>query len=66
MGGAVGYYYNSTVFDLVFDGLAIGTMLYVILPMLRNLLGEPDSGRLSIPYLGILLGFILGFIVNLL
>ena len=66
MGGAVGYYYNSTVFDLVFDGLAIGTMLYVILPMLRNLLGEPDSGRLSIPYLGIFLGFILGFIVNLL
>jgi ZIP family zinc transporter len=66
LGGAVGYYYNSTAFDLMFDGLAIGTMLYVILPMLRNLLAEPDSGRLSIPYLGIFLGFILGFIVNLL
>jgi len=66
LGGAVGYYYNSTVFDLVFDGLAIGTMLYVILPMLRTLLREPDSGKLSGPYFGIFLGFILGFIVNML
>ena len=66
LGGAVGYYYNSTAFDLVFDGLAIGTMLYVILPMLRTLLREPDSGKLSVPYFGIFLGFILGFLVNLL
>lgn len=66
LGGAVGYYYNSTIFELIFDGLAVGTMLYVILPMLRNLLREPDSGKLSIPYIGIFLGFILGFIVNLL
>jgi len=66
LGGALGYYYNSTACDLVFDGLAIGTMLYVILPMLRSLLREPDSGKLSIPYFGIFLGFILGFIVNLL
>ena len=65
-GGVVGYYYNSTIFDLIFDGLAIGTMLYVILPMLRHLLREPDAAKLSIPYLGIFLGFILGFIVNLL
>jgi len=41
-------------------------MLYVILPMLRTLLREPDSGKLSGPYFGIFLGFILGFIVNLL
>jgi len=66
LGGAVGYYYNSASFDLIFDGLAIGTMLYVILPMLRNLLREADSGKLAIPYLGIFLGFVLGFIVNLL
>jgi len=66
IGGAVGYYYNSTAFDLVFDGLAIGTMLYVILPMLGNLLRETDSRKLSIPYFGIFLGFILGFLVNLL
>jgi len=65
-GGAVGYFYSSTIFALMFDGLAIGTMLYVILPMLRDLLREPDSAKLGIPYLGIFLGFILGFIVNLL
>jgi ZIP family zinc transporter len=66
LGGAVGYYYNSTIFNLIFDGLAIGTMLYVILPMLRNLLRETDPGKLSISYFGIFLGFVLGFIVNLL
>jgi len=65
LGGAVGYYYNSTVFDLVFYGLAIGTMLYVIMPMLRNLLIESDTRRLGVTYLGVFIGFILGFIVNL-
>lgn len=66
LGGAVGYYYNATVFDVIFCGLAIGTMLYVILPMLRNLLAESDSTRLGVAYAGIFLGFVLGFIVNLL
>ena len=65
LGGAVGYYYSSIVFDLVFDGLAIGTMLYVIMPMLRNLLNESDTRRLGVAYLGVFIGFILGFIVNL-
>ncbi len=66
LGGAVGFYYNTTTFDLIFYGLAVGTMLYVILPMLRNLLGVPDSGRLGVAYAGVFLGFILGFVVNLL
>lgn len=66
LGGAVGYFYNATVFDLVFYGLAIGTMLYVILPMLRGLLFESDSAKVRIAYAGVFLGFILGFIVNLL
>jgi zinc transporter, ZIP family len=66
VGGAVGYYYNNTFFDLVFYGLAIGTMLYVILPMLRNLLKESDSSKLSAAYAGVFLGFVLGFVVNLL
>ncbi|MDG7048351.1 MAG: hypothetical protein JRN61_05225 [Nitrososphaerota archaeon] len=66
IGGALGYYYNSTVFDLVFFGLAIGTMLYVILPMLRNLLIDPDKTMLGIAYAGVFIGFILGFAVNLL
>jgi zinc transporter, ZIP family len=65
-GGAVGYYYNATTFDLVFYGLAVGTMLYVILPMLRSLLMEPDSRKLGIAYAGVFVGFLLGFAVNLL
>jgi ZIP family zinc transporter len=66
LGGAVGFYYNTTVFDMMFYGLAIGTMLYVILPMLKNLLRESDAAGLSVAYMGVFLGFILGFIVNLL
>jgi zinc transporter, ZIP family len=66
LGGAIGYYYNTTVFDLVFYGLAVGTMLYVILPMLRNLLREPDPAKVSVAYAGVFLGFALGFVVNLL
>jgi len=65
-GGAVGYFYNATTFDLVFYGLAVGTMLYVILPMLRSLLAVSDSGKLGIAYAGVFVGFVLGFAVNLL
>jgi len=65
IGGAIGYYFNSTLFDLSFLGLAIGTMIYIILPMLRGLLKEPDNKTLSLAYLGIFTGFILGFAVNL-
>lgn len=66
LGGALGYIYNATIFDLVLYGLAVGTMLYVILPMLRNLLSEPDSGRLGLAYAGVFVGFVLGFAANLL
>ncbi len=66
IGGAIGYYYTSAIFELVFIGLAIGTMLYVILPMLRSLLAEPDSYLLGLAYVGIFIGFILGFAVNML
>lgn len=66
LGGAVGFYYNTTIFDMVFYGLAIGTILYVILPMLRNLLTESDAEALSLAYMGVFVGFILGFVVNLL
>jgi ZIP family zinc transporter len=66
LGGAIGFYYNTTIFDLIFDGVAIGAMLYVILPMLRNLLRESDATKLSVAYAGVFLGFVLGFVVNLL
>jgi len=66
LGGAVGYFYNATVFDLVFYGLAVGTMLYVILPMLRHVLAGTASNKLGVAYAGVFVGFILGFAVNLL
>lgn len=66
LGGAVGYHYNSALLDMAFYGVAIGAMLYVILPMLGGLLREPDQSKLSVAYLGIFLGFFLGFLVNML
>ena len=66
LGGAVGYFYNATIFDLVFYGLAVGTMLYVILPMLRHILAGTASNRLGVAYAGVFVGFVLGFAVNLL
>ena len=65
LGGAIGYYYNTTVFDLTFYGLAIGTMFYVILPMLRNLFRDSDAVKIKVAYMGLFLGFLLGFAVNL-
>jgi len=66
LGGAVGYFYNATIFDLGFYGLAVGTMLYVILPMLRHLLAGTASDKLGLAYAGVFVGFVLGFAVNLL
>ena len=65
VGGAIGFFYNSAIFDLAFDGIAIGAILYAILPMLKALLREssPDMQRLS--YIGVFVGFLLGFLVNL-
>ncbi|MDG6987919.1 MAG: hypothetical protein JRN21_01175 [Nitrososphaerota archaeon] len=65
LGGGIGYFYNATAFDLVFYGLAIGTMLYVILPMLRHLLSQPYEWSLGVTYAGVFVGFMLGFAVNL-
>jgi ZIP family zinc transporter len=65
LGGAAGYYYSSTVFDVIFDGAAIGSILYVILPMLKNLFKESDGASQRAVYLGIFLGFVLGSLVNL-
>ena len=62
----IGFYYNSTWFDLVFDGIAIGCILYAVLPMVRMLFREADHKIQRIGYLGIFLGFVLGFVVNLL
>ncbi len=65
IGGAVGFYYSSTIFNLAFDGIAIGSILYVILPMLRNLFkGLEESGRRPV-YIGVFIGFLIGSLVNM-
>jgi zinc transporter, ZIP family len=43
LGGGVGYFYNSNVLDVAFNGIAIGAILYVILPMFRILFKESDT-----------------------
>ncbi len=64
IGTIAGYYYNSTVLDMVFDGLAIGGILYVVLPILRNIFRHPNTATTM--YLAVFMGFMLGFLVNLL
>jgi zinc transporter, ZIP family len=65
LGGAIGFYYSSDAFSLAFDGLAIGAMAYVILPMLKNSFRDMDYVKQRVIYAGVFLGFLLGFLVNL-
>jgi zinc transporter, ZIP family len=68
-GGLVGFFYTSNLLNLLFDSLAIGAILYCILPMLRIAFrpaDPPDATYLKqrLTYVGILLGFLVGFAVN--
>jgi ZIP family zinc transporter len=69
IGGAVGYYYNSSFLDVLFDSLAIGAILYVLLPMLRVAFRPLDDAvaahrRNRLVSFGLLVGFLIGFLVN--
>jgi ABC-type phosphate transport system permease subunit len=64
IGGAVGFYYNLPLFDVFFDGLAVGSILYVLVPMFKSLFRQSVSMQRLI-YVGLCLGFMLGFLVNL-
>lgn len=69
VGGVAGFYYHSTELVVVFDALAIGAILYALLPMLRLALrpAQPPQttyGKQRLLYAGLLLGFLLGFLVN--
>ncbi len=68
-GGIVGFYYNSVSLDVLFDALAIGAILYALLPMLRIALrpAQPPQtayGKQRLLYAGLLAGFLVGFLVN--
>ncbi len=65
IGGIVGFFYNSIMLNLIFDGLAIGAILYVILPMIKHQFKNIETHRQNLIYLGIFIGFIVGFLVNL-
>ncbi|MFG1519859.1 MAG: hypothetical protein AAE977_05235 [Thermoplasmataceae archaeon] len=65
IGGAVGFYYSSSLFNLVFDGLAIGAILYIIFPMLKGLFAGSDNSGFRVIYGSIFIGFLLGLAVNL-
>ena len=69
VGGAVGYFYNNVFLDVLFDSLAIGAILYVIVPMLRvafrpTASPEETYTRNRLVTFGLLAGFVLGFLVN--
>ncbi len=65
IGGVAGFYYSSALFNLFFDGLAIGAILYVIMPMTKHLLKDIDPMHQKVAYAGIFIGFLVGFLVNL-
>ena len=64
IGGAVGFYYSLPSFAILFDGLAIGSILYVLTPMFKSLFRQPASMQ-NLVYIGLFCGFMLGFLVNL-
>ncbi len=65
IGGVIGFYFSSTIFNIFVDGLAIGAILYVILPMIKRQLKDIDPIKQKLVYAGIFLGFLIGFLVNL-
>lgn len=62
-GSLLGYFYSNVYLNVVFDALAIGSILYVLLPMLKSVFST--IGANSEIYLGLLGGFLVGFLVNI-
>ncbi|MHB1435148.1 MAG: ZIP family metal transporter [Thermoplasmata archaeon] len=68
-GGFIGYGFSSVPLLIFFDALAMGAILYVLLPMIRGALRpqatpEATRYRARLVYWGILVGFLVGFLVN--
>ncbi|MGP8076830.1 MAG: ZIP family metal transporter [Thermoplasmata archaeon] len=69
LGGAIGYYWSNDLFLVIFDALAIGAIAYVVLPMLRVAFRPLATKELAIQrnrlvYIGVMVGFMIGFAVN--
>ncbi len=65
IGGILGFDFSSVPFNIFVDGLAVGAILYVILPMIKHQLKDINPIRQKLVYAGIFLGFLIGFLVNL-
>jgi ZIP family zinc transporter len=65
IGGATGYYFSSPSFNVIFDGLAVGAIFYIILPMLRSVFLKAGGPSLGTAYVSVFLGFLVGLMVNL-
>ena len=65
LGGGIGYYLTSVTFELIFDGLAIGSILYIIVSMSPALFRNINREIKKHLYLGVFFGFVLGLVVNL-
>jgi zinc transporter, ZIP family len=68
-GGIFGYYWNSNYLDVFFDALAIGAITYALLPMIkaafRPATNPPETRlRQDMMYVGLAVGFAVGFLVN--
>ncbi len=68
-GGFIGFVFSSVPLLIFFDALAMGAILYVLLPMIRGALRPQETPeatryRARLVYWGILVGFLVGFLVN--
>lgn len=65
-GSLVGFFYSSTYLNIAADALAIGSILYIIMPMLQTIFRNmKDRGTRDMAYLGVIGGFLIGFLVNI-
>jgi zinc transporter, ZIP family len=68
-GGILGYYWNSSYLDVLFDALAIGAIVYALLPMIKTAIRPASTpaetkARQDLVYVGLAVGFAVGFLVN--
>jgi len=45
MGGLIGYMHNSILYDLAFDGLATGSIIFVIIPMIKQMISSTENRK---------------------
>ncbi len=69
VGGLLGFVWSSDLFLVIFDAAAVGAIAYIMLPMLRGAFRPLETRAASvrrdrIVYAGVLVGFLIGFLVN--